>query len=257
MAHPRTDNNLVRARHLAVLAVAGFACVPAGAAGAAVVRAPGAAGPLGDELLSNERTVTRFAYVNAQARVRSAPRASARTVGRLRYRTEDGPPEVYVALRSQLDAHDHVWLQVRLPKRPNGRRGWVPEEALSQLRVVRTQLRINRKTLRATLYRAGRRVWSSPIGVGKPSTPTPAGRFYIRERLRNLGGGGVYGPWAFGTSAYSRLSEWPGGGVVGIHGTDEPGLIPGRPSHGCIRMPNDRISRLAKLMPVGTPVRIV
>ena len=68
--------------------------------------------------------------------------------------------------------------------------------------------------------------------------------------------GGSFGPWAFGTGAYSVLSEWPGGGVIGIHGTNQPWLIPGRPSHGCIRVPNGAIVRLARLMPVGTPVRI-
>jgi len=52
------------------------------------------------------------------------------------------------------------------------------------------------------------------------------------------------------------LSEWPGGGVVGIHGTNQPGLLPGRVSHGCIRVPNDAIVRLARKLPIGTPVRI-
>ena len=52
------------------------------------------------------------------------------------------------------------------------------------------------------------------------------------------------------------LSDWPGGGVIGIHGTNEPYLIPGRPSHGCIRVPNRAISRLYRLMPIGTPMRI-
>ena len=51
-----------------------------------------------------------------------------------------------------------------------------------------------------------------------------------------LNPGGSYGPWAFGTSAYSVLSDWPGGGVIGIHGTNQPHLIPGRPSHGCVRV---------------------
>jgi hypothetical protein len=246
----------VRVRSAVVPALVGLALLPAFASGS-TLRPPGTGGPYRDELLSNETTVTRVAYANAQSRIRSAPQPGARTVGRLRYRTEDGPPEVYLVLRSKADAHGRVWLQVRIPKRPNGKRGWVPEESLSALRVVRTQLRISRTTLRATLYKKGHRIWSSRVGVGKPSTPTPAGHFYIRERLRNLGGAGVYGPWAFGTSAYSRLSDWPGGGVVGIHGTNEPGLIPGRPSHGCIRMPNDKVKRLVKLMPVGTPVRIV
>jgi lipoprotein-anchoring transpeptidase ErfK/SrfK len=44
--------------------------------------------------------------------------------------------------------------------------------------------------------------------------------------------------------------------VIGIHGTNQPSLIPGRPSHGCIRVPNPAVHRLARLMPVGTPVRI-
>jgi lipoprotein-anchoring transpeptidase ErfK/SrfK len=86
--------------------------------------------------------------------------------------------------------------------------------------------------------------------------PTPAGSFYVRELIRVPSPGGLYGPFAFGTSAYSVLSDWPGGGVVGIHGTNEPALIPGRPSHGCIRVPNPQIRRLARLMPIGTPVRI-
>ncbi|MDQ5831984.1 MAG: L,D-transpeptidase, partial [Actinomycetota bacterium] len=106
------------------------------------------------------------------------------------------------------------------------------------------------------LYRSGRRIWQSRIGVGKPSTPTPAGSFWIRERIKVPDPHRIYGPWVFGTSAYSGLSAWPGGGVIGIHGTDQPYLIPGRPSHGCIRMENPAINRLARLMPIGTPVWI-
>ena len=176
---------------------------------------------------------------------------------RLRFLTEDGRLEPYLLLSSYVDRKRREWIRVRLPMRPNGRTGWVPRRALGRFHRVRTRLRINRTTLRATLYRRGREVWRSPVGVGKPGTPTPAGRFYIRERLRLNGGGGIYGPLAFGTSAYSSLSDWPGGGVVGIHGTNQPELIPGRPSHGCVRLPNPAILRLGKLMPIGTPVLIV
>ena len=70
---------------------------------------------------------------------------------------------------------------------------------------------VNRKTLRATLFNNGKRVFQAPIGVGKASTPTPAGDFWIREKL--AGFGPVYGPLAFGTAAYStKLTDWPGGG---------------------------------------------
>ncbi len=221
------------------------------------VRPPTAKTALGTERLSDELRITRVANAVLRARVYKHPTRASRQVTRLRLQTEDGPLEVYLVLASLRDARGRLWLHVRLPMRPNGRTGWVERSALGGLRVVRTQLRVDRRTLRATLYRDGRRIWSSRIGIGTPSTPTPAGRFWIRERLRNLGGGTIYGPWAFGTSAYSVLSDWPGGGVVGIHGTNQPRLIPGRPSHGCVRVPNANISRLARLMPIGTPVRIL
>jgi lipoprotein-anchoring transpeptidase ErfK/SrfK len=99
-------------------------------------------------------------------------------------------------------------------------------------------------------------VWSAPVGIGAPATPTPAGRFVTREMLR-VPGHTLYGPYAFGTSDYSTLTNWPGGGVVGIHGTSEPWLIPGRPSHGCIRMRNADITYLAHHLPLGAPVDIV
>lgn len=221
------------------------------------VRPPAATTPFATERLSDEARVTRVANAVLRSPVHQMPTKSSKVVGRLRFQTEDGPLEVYLALESYLDRAGRLWIRVRLPMRPNGRAGWVVRDALGPLRVVTTKLRVDRRTLRATLYRSGRKTWSSRIGVGKDGTPTPRGRFWVRERLRNLGGNGVYGPWAFGTAAYSSLSEWPGGGVIGIHGTNEPELLPGRVSHGCIRVPNDKISRLAKIMPIGTPVEIL
>ena len=246
------------ARLTALLVLLALA-VPATAAAQAPppLRPKTADGPLGDETLSNETTLSRWAYTNLRSKVRVAPGKHKRSFARLRWDTEDGPPEVYLVLSSRLDARGKPWLKIRVPGRPNGRTGYVPEQALTPLRIVETQLVVDRKRLEAKLYKRGRVIWRSPVGIGAPGTVTPAGRFWIRERLRNLGGSPVYGPWAFGTAAYSAtLTDWPGGGVVGIHGTNEPGLIPGRPSHGCVRVPNGRISRLARLMPVGTPLRI-
>jgi hypothetical protein len=190
--------------------------------------------------------------------VRLSPDSRSRTFARLHPRTEDGLPEVYEALQQQTNASGATWIQIRLPMRPNGRTGWVPASALGRLHTVHTQLVIQRRKLRATLYRDGRAVFRAPIGIGRPGLPTPAGHFYVRERLRIPGGAGAYGPLAFGTSAYSpKLTDWPGGGVVGIHGTNEPQAVPGRPSHGCVRLRNRDILRLGRLMPVGTPVLIL
>ena len=81
-----------------------------------------------------------------------------------------------------------------------------------------------------------------PRGHRPPSLPTPAGHFYVREKLRAIDSP-EFGPYAIGTSAYApKLSEWPGGGIIGIHGTNEPQLIPGNPSHGCVRMRNPDIT---------------
>jgi hypothetical protein len=224
---------------------------------AADVRPPSDHSPLKTEQLSDEATVTRWAHPLFASAIRRSAASSARTVGHLRLFTEDREFEVYLVLASEVARDGQTWLQVRIPGRPNGRTGWVLAEDLGKLEVVRTQLVVDRKALRATLTKAGKTIWSSRIGVGKSATPTPTGRFYVRERLRNLGGGGTYGPWAFGTSAYSNLSDWPRGGVVGIHGTNQPQLIPGRPSHGCIRVPNAKIKQLARLMPIGTAVQVI
>jgi hypothetical protein len=210
----------------------------------------------GDEIkLSDETLITRWAHAQATAKIHLSPQASSRMITRLRFFTEDQLPEVYPVLGARMDSAGRRWLNIRVPKRPNGKTGWVLDEMLGQLYIVKTALVVDRKNLKATLYKSGKKIWSARVGIGKSGTPTPRGQFWIRERLKGIGG--VYGPWAFGTSAYSNLSDWPGGGVVGIHGTNQPGLIPGRPSHGCIRVRNDKIRLLATLMPIGTPLSII
>jgi lipoprotein-anchoring transpeptidase ErfK/SrfK len=208
--------------------------------------------------LSNETTLSRYANSNDKGPVRADHDSHARVVGHLRLDTEDGYPEVYLVLNGYTDPKTgDTWYQIRLPQRPNGKTGWVSEEDLGPLQTVTTQLIVDRTRLRATLYRKGRKIFQAPVGVGKKSTPTPGGKFWIREKLVLRGGHGVYGPLAFGTAAYSdKLTDWPKGGVVGIHGTNQPSLVPGRPSHGCIRMHNNDILKLGRIMPIGTPLLI-
>jgi lipoprotein-anchoring transpeptidase ErfK/SrfK len=132
----------------------------------------------------------------------------------------------------------------------------VPRSALGGYETVDTRLDVDLRRLRATLYRRGRPVLRAAIGVGMPGWSTPRGSFYVRNRLSRYRSA-TYGPVAFGTSARSpAATDWPAGGFVGIHGTDRPELLPGRVSHGCIRMRNTDILALARLMPVGTPMRI-
>jgi hypothetical protein len=222
-------------------------------ASASASRAPAVKGSV---RLSNERTLTRWAHPVQRAPIRWLPKPSARRIVLTHHLTEDGFPEVYLVLRTWSDSKGRTWREVRIPGRPNGRTGWVRDSALGPLYRVRTRLVVDRRKLRATLYKRGRPIWSAPVGVGKRSTPTPAGHFWIREKFKTHGSGGIYGPVAFGSSDYSVLSDWPGGGVIGIHGTNEPSLIPGRPSHGCIRVPNAPVRHLFRLLPIGTPLLI-
>ena len=211
----------------------------------------------GDEVrLSNETTVTRWVNAVNLSVLRAQPFAAARQLTRLRAVGTSRAPAIYGVLHARVDRHRRVWLQVRVPGRPNGRLGWAPATSFGALHVTRLRLVVDRRTLRATLYRGGRRIWQTRVGVGKAGTPTPAGRFFV-ERGEPSVLGPVYGTHVFITTAYSGLLSWPGGGAVGIHGTNQPQLVPGRPSHGCIRMRNAAVNRLARLMPVGTPLRIV
>jgi lipoprotein-anchoring transpeptidase ErfK/SrfK len=187
---------------------------------------------------------------------RLAPDRGAAVVGRLELTTPEGTSNLVPVLGRVADRTGQLWVRVRLPVLPNNTVAWVPRSSLGGYGVVRTRLVVDRQRLEAILFRAGRVVFRAPVGVGRPSWPTPKGHFYIRNRLMDFVSA-TYGPLAFGTSARSAvLTDWPAGGYIGIHGTDRPDLLPGRVSHGCIRMRNEDILRLGALMPVGTPLEV-
>lgn len=199
-----------------------------------------------------------YAFVDTAVAAHSQPSGSSPTVAKLKTRTPDKTDELVLVLARTTDKQGDGWLQVRLPVRPNGTKGWVPEASLSELQPLDTWLKIDTGAFKVTLIKNGKAVFRARIGVGQPQWQTPKGDFYIRSKLTGYGSkGSMYGPVAFGTSATSdTLTDWPGGGYVGVHGTNEPGILPGRVSHGCVRLKNADILKLARLMPVGTPVTI-
>ncbi len=208
-------------------------------------------------VLSNPSGTSRWAYPTRAGLIRSRPRVGTRVRGRLRLLTEDGLPDVYLLQARRQGPGGEDWVKLGIPGRPNGRTGWVPRDALGSFRRTITSVTVSRKLRRVSVRRNGKRVARFQIGIGKPGTPTPAGRFWIREKFRVAGRGSLYGPRALGTSAYAPyLTDWPSGGVVGFHGTNQPGLLPGRVSHGCIRLRNKDILRFYRLVGVGTPVTI-
>jgi hypothetical protein len=207
---------------------------------------------------SDERTLTFSAFASRPRPVYASPSENARRVGRVRMTTETGRLESYVALGAHTDKQGREWVHVRLPGNPNGRVGWVLRDALDRLRPTRLLVLVDRTAKTMTVYQTGKPRCKRPVGVGKASTPTPAGHYWIRSIIKVTKRSSPYWPYALGTSAYSSLSDWPGGGVVGIHGdAKQPGLIPGEPSHGCIRLHNADVAWLAHQVVVGTPLWIV
>lgn len=202
-------------------------------------------------LTSNERGRTYWSHILRGVTVRAAPNRRARARGKLRQFTFSGTTDVVVVLE-----HGARWSHVRY--QGIGRRtGWVPTSALSRPRFTNVWVLIEKNRRRITAYRGTRRLMSAPVGIGASGSPTPGGQFFIRERIVPAGSGSIYGALAFGLSAYSRhRTDWPGGGQVGVHGTNQPGLIPGRISNGCVRMRNGDVRRLGKFVGPGTPVRI-
>jgi hypothetical protein len=202
------------------------------------------------------RDLSRWTIVRAPGVARTGPSSSTAVVTRLAVSAPEGTPNLLTVLGTRIGRDGRLWVEVRLPVLPNGSIGWVRRRSLGPYETVDTHLVVDRAQFRVTLYRRGRIVFSADAGVGTDASPTPAGEFAVRNELTRYASP-FYGPIAFGTTARSAvLTDWPGGGFVGIHGTDEPQLIPGRVSHGCIRLRNSDILRLARLMPVGTPVTI-
>ncbi len=218
--------------------------------------AAGQSAQVKSQVLSRPGFTSTWAYLESTTDAYASPSKHSRVLGYLGLTTQDGTSELMLEQQRVL-VHGSWWVQVRLPLRPAGQIGWVPQRVLGGPQKVDTYVIVSTEKMTLTLYRNGKAIFSTSVGTGKASTPTPHGQFYIRDRLTGFPPGSIYGPLAFGTSALSNVeTDWPGGGVIGIHGTDEPSLIPGHPSHGCIRVPNWEIVKLARLLPIGTPVTI-
>ncbi len=169
-------------------------------------------------------------------------------------RTVEGKPLRVVFL---VLARTPGWIKVQLPVRPDGARAWVRASTV-ELRSNPYRIVVDLGSHKLLAYEHDKVIERTPIGVGRAVSPTPTGRYFITDLLKPPNPNGFYGPYAFGTSAYSHVytTFGAGDGQVGIHGTSEPGAIGTDVSHGCIRVRNATITKLAKLLPLGTPIQI-
>lgn len=156
-------------------------------------------------------------------------------------------------VRSQHDG----WVRVQLPTRPNLSSAWLRREDV-RLGYTRMRVRISLRRHRLEVFDGATLRVRSRIGVGTSVSPTPRGRYFVTDLVRPKDPSGFYGPYALGLSAHSDVySSFGGGdGQIGIHGTNLPSAIGSDVSHGCVRVRNAVIERLARTLPLGTPVVI-
>ena len=164
-------------------------------------------------------------------------------------KTEHGLARVFLVAGQDGDR-----LKVLLPVRPNGSVGWVRASDVDAYD-VNYWIRVSTSARQITVGNADQIVLQEPVAVGTGGTPTPLGTFYLTEVVRPIWQP-YYGPYAYTTSAHSDVlhSFMGGDGTVGLHGTNEAGSIGRAVSHGCIRMSNSGITKLASMLPLGTPL---
>ena len=190
-----------------------------------------------------------------QVVVRAKPKDTARRVRVLKEFRPDFSPQYVVALSALKDKKGQAtWFRISLPGRPNGQTGWVRARAL-ELRPVQKRILIDRGERRFEFWDGNRLVRAGKVAVGKPGAETPTGLFYVQSKFFPTAE--ILGAFAFETSAYSKLTDWPGGGVVGVHGTPWPELLGQAVSHGCVRLHNRDVLFLRSRVPAGTPIKIV
>ena len=150
------------------------------------------------------------------------------------------------------------WLKVLIQARPNHTEGWVKA---SDVDVTSTNYKmvLSLADRHLTVYDGDEVAAQTDVVIGKSTTPTPLGDFYLSEKIAQKNASGAYGPWILSTNGYSEALDLFDNGlpVVAFHGTNQPNLIGTEASNGCIRMPNDVVTQLAEMLPAGTPIEIV
>jgi lipoprotein-anchoring transpeptidase ErfK/SrfK len=167
-------------------------------------------------------------------------------------------PKAKVPLVMLVEQQQGDWLEVALPIRPNGSKGWVKKSEF-KLDDHNFRIEINLAAFNLKGFRGDKQIFDAPIAVARDDTPTPGGKYYTTELLEPPDPKGDYGPYAIGLSGHSdALLTFGGGpGQLGIHGTNKPEAIGTKVSHGCIRLKNADITKLVDIgMPLGTPVVI-
>lgn len=205
-------------------------------------------------------TTAWLARITSGTELRAGASDSSAFLERIEPTTQWGGDTQLLVKDSTRTAGD-LWLDVRVQGRPNGRHGWIRADAAS-LSTTPYRLEIRRMTKRLTLLKAGRAVRSIKVVVGAPETPTPSGYFSVADKLELDNPNRFLGNWVLPLTAYSDVLQTFDGGIgqIALHGRGGASLL--QPvgtaaSHGCVRIENKQIARIAATVPTGTPVVII
>jgi lipoprotein-anchoring transpeptidase ErfK/SrfK len=162
-------------------------------------------------------------------------------------------PQVFLVEEQRPD-----WVKVLLADRPNGSTGWVRASDV-QLTPNPYHMQVRLGDHKIAVFQGTNSIYEGQVAIGASGTPTPPGKYYTRVLIQAPDPNTVYGPFAYGLSAHSEvLNEYNGGDAeVGVHGNNDASVLGKSVTHGCIRMDNDEITKLSKVLPLGTPVEIV
>jgi lipoprotein-anchoring transpeptidase ErfK/SrfK len=151
------------------------------------------------------------------------------------------------------------WVGVTSTDLPNGKLGWVKKQnTATEQRRTKLTIRVDLSQRRLRLVNGDRTLREVTVGIGRPGSPTPTGRFAVTDELEGANYGAYYGCCILALSGHqpNLPPGWPGGDRLAIHGTSNPAGIGGRPSAGCLHAGESDLRALMRRVPLGTPVII-
>jgi lipoprotein-anchoring transpeptidase ErfK/SrfK len=238
------------------VAAAAIAAAPSLASGSPSPTAPASAAS-SQTTGSTQRVATIFPAAGeldvSKVAARTGPDPHAPVIKVFHQFRADYRLQVVLAATARLGTDGKPWYRISVPMRPNGTMGWIPAASVS-LAPTPNKIVISRSARTIDVYQHGHHALHAIVAVGAPGMETPVGHYYVTARF--VPEDSFLGVFAVETSAYSKLSEWPGGGVVGLHGTSLPQLLGQAVSHGCVRVSNQTAEALKRLAPLGTPIWI-
>src|SRR4051794_23296313 len=197
---------------------------------------------------------TAYSVLHVRNAVRLRSKPGGKVLASVGARTQFGSPATLTVA-----ARRAGWVGVTSTDLPNGKLGWLKAKdgAVDRGR-TRLAIRIDLSRKRLQLVAGKRVVRSATVGIGRPGSPTPTGRFSITDKLPGSQYGAYYGCCILALSGHQTNTPagWRGGDRLAIHGTNNPASIGVPSSAGCLHADAEDLKALMKRVPLGTPVFI-